>query len=85
MNSPFLQEFLKRRAAEGAAAPLPVLRHVGGGSKTPSLRAPGEGAKTAKGLAATKPTGKAVEEWFRNRIEQLNELYEAKEDEMKTR
>jgi hypothetical protein len=84
MNSPFLQEFLKRRAAD-ASAPLPVLTHVGGVSKTPSLRGPGEGAKTAKGLAATKPTGKAVEEWFRNRIEQLNELYEAQEDEKKTR
>ncbi len=84
MNSPFLAEFLKRRAAS-AESPLPVLSHVGGVSKTPSLRGPGEGAKTARGLAATKPTGKAVEEWFRNRIEQLNELYEAQEDEKKTR
>ena len=84
MNSPFLQDFLKRRAAD-PAAPLPGLTHVGGGSKTSSLRAPGDGAKTAKGLAATKPTGKAVEEWLRNRIEQLKELYEAQEDEKKTR
>lgn len=85
MNSPFLQEFLKRKAGADAKAPVPVLTHVGGASKTPSLRAPGEGAKTAKGLAATKPTGKAVEEWFRNRIEQLDALYEALEDEKKTR
>lgn len=85
MNSPFLQDFLKRRSEAAATAPLPVLTHVGGGSKTPSLRAPGEGAKTAKGLAATKPTGKAVEEWFKNRISELNELYEAQEDAKKTR
>lgn len=84
MNNPFLQDFLKRRA-ESAAAPLPVLTHVGGASKTPSLRGPGEGAKTAKGLAATKPTGKAVEEWFKNRIAELGELYEIKEDEKKVR
>ena len=83
MNSPFLQDFLKRRAE--TAAPLPVLTHVGGVSKTPSLRGPGEGAKTAKGLAATKPTGKAVEEWFRNRIDELSALYEAKEEEKHVR
>lgn len=85
MNSPFLQEFLKRKAALAKDAPMPVLTHVGGRSKTPSLLAPGEGTKTAKGLAATKPTGKAIEEWFRNRIKGLDELYEAQEDEKKTR
>jgi hypothetical protein len=84
MNNPFLQDFLKRKA-ECAAAPLPMLTHVGGVSKTPSLRGPGEGAKTARGLAATKPTGKAVEEWFKNRIEELTAEYEAKDEEKKVR
>jgi hypothetical protein len=83
MNNPFLQNFLKSRAA--AAAPLPILTHVGGASKTPSMGGPGEGAKTAKGLAATKPTGKAVEEWFLNRIEELSAEYEAKENDFKVR
>lgn len=83
MNNPFLQEFLKRRI--DSSVPLPVLTHVGGVSKTPSMRGPGEGAKTARGLAATKPTGKAVEEWFKNRIEELCAEYEAKEDEKKVR
>jgi hypothetical protein len=83
MNNPFLQNFLKSRAA--AAAPLPVLTHVGGASKTPSMGSRGEGAKTAKGLAATNPTGKAVEEWFKNRIEELGAQYEIKEDDNKVR
>jgi hypothetical protein len=84
MNNPFLQDFLKRRT-ESAAAPIPVLKHVGGGSKTPSMRGPGEGVKTAKGLAGTKPTGKAVEEWFKNRIAELSEVYEAKDEEKHVR
>jgi hypothetical protein len=85
MNNPFLQNFLKARAAAAAAAPLPILTHVGGASKTPSMSAPGEGVRTAKGLAATNPNGKAVEEWFKNRIQQLDAEYEAKEDESKVR
>lgn len=83
MDNPFLRDFLKRRAE--SSAPLPKLTHVGGASKTPSLRGPGEGHKTAKGLAASKPTGKQVEMWFRNRIEELNAEAEAKDEEKKVR
>jgi hypothetical protein len=85
MDNPFLRDFLKRREEASKSAPIPKLTHVGGTSKTPSLRGPGEGAKTAKGLAASKPTGKQVEEWFKNRISQLNAEAEAREEEKKVR
>jgi hypothetical protein len=72
MNNPFLQEFLKRKAAAELASRKPV----------PSTTAiPGPKIHSVRGFAESKPTAKQVENFFRERIERLNKKLEMEEED----
>ena len=77
MNSPFLQEFLKRQAmAAHPARKLPETKHAKGSAPAtpvPSISV----SKDIRELAADKPSVKKVQDWFMARIKELDAAAEA--------
>jgi hypothetical protein len=72
MNNQFLQEFLKRKNA----------REKSTKQATPTTTPlPGPVINSVRGFAASKPTAKQVETFFRERIEKLNRKTEAEDIE----
>lgn len=77
MNSPFLQEFLKRQQAVAQPArKMPETKRAKGSA--PATPVPVTAiTKDIKELAADKPSAKKVEDWFRERIKQLDAIADA--------
>jgi len=77
MNSPFLQEFLKRQAmADKPSRKMPETTKAKGSA--PATPVPAVSVrKDIRELAADKPSVKKVENWFRARIKELDAAADA--------